>query len=358
MLADVGETLRAIASYDDAEANGKTATSGSTTAVANTVDQAGRVTLSDTTPTQGVAVTATLTDADTPIENLAWQWQRGNNDIAGATAATYTPTQDDVGKRLRAIASYDDAQGAGKSATSARTGKVADVDDPGVVTLDITAARVNTAITASLTDPDGSVTGLAWQWQRSTETGYEDITGATNASYTPVAADVGKTLRAVASYTDAEAAGKTATSGASDAVLPDRAEVTFTTTDPILNASGFLYWTNQSGPIPAAWMADGQAGRVRNIELSHNTFRLVLSLSGPSDELKPAVEQDLTITLTVGQYSLTVTLSDDFTEPYEWAPHNSAEHNTFISHVNSLSSFGDNSGVQATVVLSTGADLS
>ena len=358
VLADVGETLRAIASYNDAEANGKTATSGSTTAVANTADQAGSVTLSDTTPTQGVAVTATLTDLDTPIENLTWKWQRGNNDIAGATSATYTPTQDDVGKRLRAIASYDDAQGAGKTANSARTGKVADVDDPGVVTLDITAAKVDTAITASLTDPDGSVTGLTWQWQRSTETGYEDITGATNASYTPVAADVGKTLRAVASYNDAEATGKTATSGASDAVLPDRAEVTFTTTDPILNASGFLYWTNQAGPIPAAWMADGQAGRVRNIELSHNTFRLVLSLSGPSDELKPAVEQDLTITLTVGQYSLTVQLSDDFTEPYEWAPHNSAEHNTFVSHVNSLSSFGDNSGVAATVVLSTGADLS
>ena len=356
VLADVGETLRAIASYNDAEANGKTATSGSTAAVTNTVDVAGSVTLSDTTPTQGVAVTATLTDADTPIENLAWQWQRGNNDIAGATSATYTPTQDDVGKRLRAVASYDDAQGAGKSATSARTGKVADVDDPGVVTLDVTAARVNTAITASLTDPDGSVTGLTWQWQRSTETGYEDITAATSASYTPVAADVGKTLRAVASYTDAEAAGKTATSGATDAVLPDRTEITMTGSAAAINSNGFSYWLSwPQNTIPAAWMADNRTGRVASVQLRRNTIFFQLGRGTIADDFKSAVEQDLEITLTAGQYSVTVTLSSDFTDPYSWTPGNTEEFNTFLTNVNTL---GERPAPALTLVLSTGADLS
>ncbi len=356
VLADVGETLRAIASYDDAEANGKTATSGSTTAVANTVDQAGSVTLSDTTPTQGVEVTATLTDADTPIENLTWQWQRGNNNIVGATAASYTPTQDDVGKRLRAIASYDDAQGAGKSARSARTGKVADVDDPGVVTLDVTAARVNTAITASLTDPDGSVTALTWQWQRSTETGYAAITGATNASYTPVAADVGETLRAVASYNDAEATGKTATSGATDAVLPDRTEITMTGSAAAINSNGFSYWLSwPQNTIPAAWMADNRTGRVASVQLRRNTIFFQLGRGTIADDFKSAVEQDLEITFTAGQYSVTVTLSSDFTDPYSWTPGNTEEFNTFLRNVNTL---GERPAPALTLVLSTGADLS
>ena len=359
VLADVDKALVPVASYDDAQGAGKSARlRGPYRRVVNTVDQAGSVTLSDTTPTQGVEVTATLTDADTPLSNITWQWQRGNNDIAGATAATYTPTQDDVGKRLRAVASYDDAQGAGKSATSGRTGKVADVDDPGVVTLDVTAARVNTAITASLTDPDGSVTGLAWQWQRSTDTGYADITGATNASYTPVAADVGKTLRAVASYNDAEATGKTATSGATDAVLPDRTELTFETNDALLNAGGRTWWLNLRQAIPAAWMADGRQGTLRELRLDTNVT-LTMSRGSLGDDLKSAVEQDLTITVTVGSRSLTVDLADDFTDPYIWTPSNADELSEFVTYVNNLDAGGGIGGnPRATVVLSTGADLS
>ena len=67
-------------------------------------------------------------------------------------------------------------------------------------------------MTAALADPDGGVTGLTWQWARSRDgsTGWTDITGATSASYTPVSADQGMYLRAMASYTDAEASNQTA----------------------------------------------------------------------------------------------------------------------------------------------------
>ena len=41
---------------------------------------------------------------------------------------------------------------------------------------------------------------------------YANIAGATSAAYTPVAADDGNYLRATASYTDAEGAGKSAMS--------------------------------------------------------------------------------------------------------------------------------------------------
>ena len=48
--------------------------------------------------------------------------------------------------------------------------------------------RGGTAITAVLNDPDGSVTGVSWQWARSSNrnTGWTNISGATSASYTPL----------------------------------------------------------------------------------------------------------------------------------------------------------------------------
>ena len=59
-------------------------------------------------------------------------------------------------------------------------------------------------MTAAVTDIDGTVSGLTWQWARGgTATGsFADISGATSAGYTTVADDVGQYLRATASYDD------------------------------------------------------------------------------------------------------------------------------------------------------------
>ena len=74
----------------------------------------------------------------------------------------------------------------------------------------ISFSRGGTAITAVLNDPDGSVTGVSWQWARSSNrnTGWTNISGATSASYTPSSADQGMYLRATASYDDAQGSGK------------------------------------------------------------------------------------------------------------------------------------------------------
>lgn len=60
------------------------------------------------------------------------------------------------------------------------------------------------ALTATLTDPDGGVSALAWQWYRSpsSNSGWQPINGAHTRTYTPVQADLGRYLRAVAAYTD------------------------------------------------------------------------------------------------------------------------------------------------------------
>ena len=90
---------------------------------------------------------------------------------------------------------------------------VIDVEEDGVVDLLWDRPEVGTPITASMSDPDGEVSGVTWQWASSTsKTGtWTDITtNGTSATYTPVADDVNNYLRATASYTDRRGSGKTA----------------------------------------------------------------------------------------------------------------------------------------------------
>ena len=99
-----------------------------------------------------------------------------------------------------------------------------EVDDTIVVTISLTnvneAGTVTIAgslsggeeLAATLTDLDGTTTSVTWQWARGDSSGgtFVDINGETSADYTTVADDVGKYLRATASYTDPEGSGKSA----------------------------------------------------------------------------------------------------------------------------------------------------
>jgi len=93
---------------------------------------------------------------------------------------------------------------------------VTNVDEDGTVTLSSMTPLVSTELTATLSDPDGMVSGASWQWSRSMTMGgtFTDISGATSASYTPVADDATYYLKATASYTDGHGSGKSAMSTA------------------------------------------------------------------------------------------------------------------------------------------------
>ena len=80
---------------------------------------------------------------------------------------------------------------------------VTDIDEPGSVALSITNPRIGADLTATLTDPDSQPSTVSWQWQRADDPAnpvWTNIIGATSANYTPVAADLGKVLRASVSY--------------------------------------------------------------------------------------------------------------------------------------------------------------
>ena len=94
------------------------------------------------------------------------------------------------------------------------------------------------ALTATLTDPDGSVSGVAWQWSRAeaAQGNFVDIEDETSATYTPVDGDADPRyyLRATASYTDGEDSGQTADMISVIQVLPDTTNKApyFPDTDP------------------------------------------------------------------------------------------------------------------------------
>ena len=138
---DVGNFLRITVNYTDA-----THGLDSLSAVTATAVEAADVTVPGTPGTvslapssglvSGNSVTATLTDPDTPT-NQVWQWDRsvdGSTNwttISGATSATYTTTDDDGGNYLRASVTYDDDSGTGLTA-----GPVATTDPVAVDTYD------------------------------------------------------------------------------------------------------------------------------------------------------------------------------------------------------------------------------
>ena len=88
---------------------------------------------------------------------------------------------------------------------------VSNVDEAGTVSVSLEQQEVGTAVAASLSDPDGLVSDISWQWARSSDgSDWSDISGANSDSYTPVADDVGIYLQATASYTDGHGPGKSA----------------------------------------------------------------------------------------------------------------------------------------------------
>ena len=93
----------------------------------------------------------------------------------------------------------------GSNTTSlAVTVTVTNVDEAGSLTLSSVQPQVGTALTATLTDPEG-VASTDWVWERSQDKQtWEEIKGASVAgeTYTPGAADLGAYLRVSVTYTD------------------------------------------------------------------------------------------------------------------------------------------------------------
>jgi len=133
--AEVGLALRAVATFFDQAAipNAERVVSDQTAPVVGTNDPpTGGATLSVATPQIGAqlsVVTAGLADPD-GLGPLAFQWQAGGVNIAGARAASFTPGAAQLGLTLRVVVTWTDQQGFAESVTTPASAPVAAASGP------------------------------------------------------------------------------------------------------------------------------------------------------------------------------------------------------------------------------------
>ena len=176
------------------------------------------------------AAVETYTATDAESNNIAWS-------VAGADSSFFAIDADGV-LTFNAAPDFEDARGATYTITItatetdgapnnltgelAVTVTVTNVDEDGSISAISGTAQVGVELTAgTVTDPDGEVTGITYQWQSAASGGtYTTISGApTTSTYTPDADDEGKTIQVIATYTDPQGANKTATSAPTAAVI-------------------------------------------------------------------------------------------------------------------------------------------
>ncbi len=142
--------------------------------------------------------------------SLTYQWMRSGSYISGATQQTYTVGASDVGKQISVAVTGTKPGFSGARKTSASTSAVvAGVLTSATPTLSGTVA-VGTTVTAVPGTWGPAPVTYAYQWRR----GGTAISGATAATYTPVAADAGTALSVTVTGTKSGYTAKSATSAA------------------------------------------------------------------------------------------------------------------------------------------------
>ena len=171
-------------------------------------------------PENGQDSVHTYSAADPENDDIAWSLSgtdRGDFSISNAGVLTFRQSPnfeapaDAGGDNVYQVTVYANDGNSGRDSIGV-TVTVTNQEEAGTVTLSPAQGQARVPITATLTDPDGEVTGETWQWARydAQDSGHANIVGETAATYTPADSDVDKYLRATVSYTDPQDSGKSA----------------------------------------------------------------------------------------------------------------------------------------------------
>ena len=241
--SDVGHTLRVVVTA--VNAGGSTSASSAGTAVVVALAPISEpepepepTPISPPANTTMPAISGTATEGQQlSTTNGAWsgeptsytyQWRHCNTsghsctNISGATGSRYTLAASDVGETMRVMVTA--ANSAGSSSMSSPTTAIVTAPAPAApadTALPVLSGAATAGQTLSATNGSwsGSPTSYTYQWQDCNGAGAScsDISGASNSSYMLGTGDVGDTVRAVVSATNA--GGSTQASSAASAVV-------------------------------------------------------------------------------------------------------------------------------------------
>ena len=189
---------------------------------------------------------------------------------------------------------------------------VTNVDEPGVVSIS-GMLEGGEELTASVTDPDGTVSSLSWQWSTgdTADGTFTNISGATSAMYTSIAVDVGKFLRATATYKDPESAtenkiahGTTSSAIAASNDEPEFGDTTATRTLPENSGAGVDV---VGGTITAT---DGDMDTLVYLLTGTDAGLFQIDANGQI-KTKTGVQHDFNFEATKNSYTVTVEVRDN-----------------------------------------------
>ena len=221
---DRGKSIKVRVSFTDDAGNEETLTSAKTATVEARANSpaTGLPTISGTAQV-GETLTAN-TSGVADVDGLSnvqyeYQWIANDSGISGATNATYTLVAADEGQVIKVRVSFTDDAGNNETLTSAGTAAVSAANTPatGAPAISGTAqvGETLTANTSGVADVDGlSNVQYEYRWIANDS----GISGATNATYTLVAADEGQVIKVRASFTDDAGNNETLTSAGTAAV--------------------------------------------------------------------------------------------------------------------------------------------
>ena len=258
----------------------------------------------------------TLTYSLTGTDAGSFEIDSSSGQISTKTGVTHSFDFESATKSYSVTVEVSDSKDAAGDAdtviddTIAVTINLTNVDEDGTVTLPATFSG-GVEATASVTDLDGTVSGASWRWARgNTATGsFSNISGATSAGYTPVAADVLKYLRATVTYTDPEGSGKTASAVSSSAVGASNAEPAFsadsaTRTLPENSGAG----VDVVGGVITA--TDGDSDTLTYSLSGTDAARFEIDSSSGQIKVKTGSTHTFNFEATKNSYSVTVNVRD------------------------------------------------
>ena len=149
------------------------------------------------------------------VTSMTYRWLADGARIPGANARTYKPDDDKQGQRISVMATYTDDRGNEETVISAPTDPLAARDRIRRATgLPLISGRALvghtlTADTSLIIDPNGLENAVFHYFWEADD---DSIPDATDSTYTPVAADVGKEITVIVAWVDDAGHGQNMTS--------------------------------------------------------------------------------------------------------------------------------------------------
>ncbi len=151
--------------------------------------------------TQVAAFTATDPEGRTVIWSVTGT-DADDFDISSGALTFKSPPDYEAADSHTVTVHASDGTGTTSPATQALTITINNLDEAGSLTLSSEYPQVDTALTATLADPDGA-SDIIWVWERSSNRStWTPIDDEISDSYTPVTDDMGNYLRVRVTYTD------------------------------------------------------------------------------------------------------------------------------------------------------------